>query len=219
MNNKYYIYAHIRNDNNTIFYIGKGSDKRAYFKANRSKFWKRIVEKHGYTVIILHENLTEEEAYNLESKLILEQKSSGNCEANFTNGGDGVRVDKRWWNKKISDALRGKICPVGIDNKSYIDFATKEELYKLYILQSKGITEIGKLYNVSYTTVSFRLKQYNIPLRNSGRKMVKIKCLNDGLEYNSINDAAKYYNIYRENIRKVLRGIYKHTDNKIFKTI
>lgn len=213
---KYYIYAHIRKDTNTIFYIGKGCSNRAYFKSNRSLFWKRIVEKHGYEVIFLLENLTEEEAYKAEVTFIMAEKLKGNCEANFTNGGDGVRVAKRWWNDAISKSLKGMKRAKGVNSKSYKDFADKETLYDLYVVQQKTSKEIELLYNVSYATVCSRLNQFNIPIRNAGKKTVKIKCLNDGLVFNSINDAARYYDVYRENINKVLKGIYKHTNNLKF---
>lgn len=216
---KYYIYAHIRKDTNTIFYIGKGSGNRAYFKANRSKFWKRIVEKHGYSVIFLMENLTEEVAYQSEITFIMAEKLKGNCEANFTKGGDGVRVEKRWWNEAISNSLKGVIRAKGVDNKNYKDVITKENLFDLYINQKKTSTEISILFNISIPTVCKRLKDYNINTRNSGKEKIKIICLNDNKIFDSINDAASFYNIYRENIKKVLSGKYKHTDNKTFKKI
>ena len=31
--NDYYVYEHIRNDNNSCFYVGKGHGKRAYSKS------------------------------------------------------------------------------------------------------------------------------------------------------------------------------------------
>jgi hypothetical protein len=214
--NKYYIYAHIRKDTNTIFYIGKGSKNRAYFKSNRSLFWKRIVEKCGYEVIFLLKDLSEEEAYKAEITFIMAEKLKGNCEANFTNGGDGVRVSHRWWNNKISESLKGKKTPKGNLSKSYKDFATKEELIELYVNKKLPSTEIQKLYNVSYTTVCFRLKEFGITLRKCGKESSKIKCTTDNIIFNSINDAAKHYGLYRENIRKVLNGKYNHTGNKVF---
>lgn len=216
MNTKYYVYAHKRKDTETVFYIGKGSGNRAFFKSNRSLYWKRIVEKCGYDVIFLLENLTEDESYKAEITFIMAEKLKGNCEANFTNGGDGVRVTKRWWNNAISESLKGVKRPSGIKCKSYKDFATKEVLYHLYITQNKSSKEIEKLFNVTYATICARLKEYNIPLRKCGKKNIKIKCLNDSKVFESINEAAKYYNVYRENIRKVLKGVYKHTNNKKF---
>lgn len=36
-------------------------------------------------------------------------------------------------------------------------------------------------------------------------------------EFDSISDAATYYNAYRENIKKVLKGAYKKTKGLTFK--
>jgi len=217
MENKYYIYAHLRNDTNKIFYIGKGCGKRAYIKSNRSLYWKRIVEKYGYSVTILLDNLNENESYKYEMYYIDIEKKKGNCDANFTNGGDGVKVDKRWWNDKISESLKGIKRPFGKENKSYKDFCTKDELYKLYITDNKTSVEIANMFNVSYTTVTFRLKQFNIQLRSSGKNKRKIICVTDNKEFNSVKEASIFYGLHRENISKVLNGKYKHTGNKIFK--
>jgi hypothetical protein len=216
MENKYYIYAHVRKDKNSIFYIGKGSGKRAYIKSNRSNYWKKIVEKHGYDVLILLENLTEEESFKYEIMYIEIEKRKGNCEANFTKGGDGVVVDKRWWNEKISKSLKGIKRPSGKENKNYKNIITKEDLYDLYVVKNLNTIKISKIYNVSIPTITARLKEYNIEKRNSGRKTVKIKCIEDNLEFNSLSEASKYYCIHRENIAKVLKGIYKKTGNKTF---
>ena len=219
MENKYYIYAHIRKDTNSIFYIGKGSGNRAHIKSNRNLFWKRIVEKYGYEVVILLDNLSEDDSYKFEIYYIDIEKRKGNCEANFTIGGDGVRVEKRWWNDKISKSLTGVKRAKGIDSNTYKDFSSKEELYDLYFNKNKNSIEISKMFNVSYTTVTYRLKEYGFKLRKNGKESKKIICLNDNKEFNSINEAAKYYDLYRENISKVLKGKYKHTGNKQFKYI
>jgi hypothetical protein len=219
MDNKYYIYAHIRLDTNAIFYIGKGSGKRAYIKSNRSSYWKRIVNAHGYKVIFLEENLSEEDAFNFEISLIATYKSRGNCEANFTIGGDGVRVDKRWWNDKISKALIGKKVPKGKESKSFKDTLSKEVLIDLYVLQNMNTIKISELTGLSIPTICSRLNYYGIKKRNAGRSKVKIKCVEDGIVFDSIMQCANHYGLYRENIKKVLCGKYKHTGNKTFITI
>ena len=87
--NKYYVYRHTRNDTNQVFYIGKGHGKRAYKKTQRSKYWQRVVEKAGFSVEILAENLTEDCAFELEMFLILEYKRFGVVLCNLTDGGEG----------------------------------------------------------------------------------------------------------------------------------
>lgn len=89
----YYVYAHINATNGSYFYIGKGSGRRAYVKSHRSVYWKRIVAKYGYAVIILEDGLTESEALSREKywikKLGRKDLKTG-CLVNFTDGGDGT---------------------------------------------------------------------------------------------------------------------------------
>lgn len=214
--NEYYVYAHKRLDNNTIFYVGKGKGDRAYIKSNRSEYWKRIVSKCDYEVLFLDKNLCEEDAYKLEIIHIATLKQKGFCEANFTDGGDGVNVKIRWWNDKISKALIGTKRPAGNQSKAYKDFADKQTLIDLYKTQKKSSVEISKLLNISYATVCSRLKDFGIELRNSGKENKKVKCVEDGIVFNSISEAANHYNLFRENIRKVLAKKYKHTGKKTF---
>ncbi len=68
---RYYVYAHLDNAGR-FFYIGKGTDGRAW-SADRHPLWARYVEKHLngiYQVKILHDNLSEEEAEELEAAWI-----------------------------------------------------------------------------------------------------------------------------------------------------
>jgi hypothetical protein len=67
----YYVYLHRRNDTGTVFYVGKGKNKRAWSKGSRNKHWKHIVEKHGYSIEIIKDRLTELEAFQAEIALIM----------------------------------------------------------------------------------------------------------------------------------------------------
>ena len=75
--NNCYIYAHYKTNINEIFYIGKGTYvysgnkyRRAYTKNNRGKHWNNIIDKYGYYVEILFDNLTEKESLEKEIELI-----------------------------------------------------------------------------------------------------------------------------------------------------
>lgn len=70
--NNAYVYGHYKATTGEPFYIGKGTGKRAWSKNGRNEYWNRVVNKHGYIVKILHENLSEEEAFNKEKELIKE---------------------------------------------------------------------------------------------------------------------------------------------------
>jgi hypothetical protein len=85
----YYTYAHIRLDTNAIFYIGKGIGRRLNKKDNRNKYWKHIVEKHGFKAIKLSEWDNESDAYSHEKSLITYLRNKGIKLVNVTDGGDG----------------------------------------------------------------------------------------------------------------------------------
>ena len=82
---KYYVYFHVRKDNDEIFYIGKGSGNRAFSFLNRNQYWHNIVNKYEYDIKIIEENLEEESAFLKEKQLI---KAHSPC-ANLTKGGEG----------------------------------------------------------------------------------------------------------------------------------
>ena len=66
--NKYYVYAYLREDL-TPYYIGKGSGKRAWTST-------RVTSKPAdpSRICILQNNLTEQEALDIEIKLIAHYK-------------------------------------------------------------------------------------------------------------------------------------------------
>jgi hypothetical protein len=128
MANDKVVYLHRKKTDNSIFYVGMGSLKRAYCK-QRSEWWNRIVSKHGYTVEIYKDGLTKEEAFELEIELISKygriDLKNGQL-INQTKGGLAVQgiscsilkrkikslksvVKTEEWKNKISLAHKGKI--------------------------------------------------------------------------------------------------------------
>lgn len=114
--NDWIVYRHIRLDKNIPFYIGIGKDiNRPYNKKDRSNFWKSIIGKTEYTVEILFDNLTKEEAINKEIEFInlygrIDLKTGYLC--NMTCGGEGtgkLNEDLEWLRRrKIKRTLTGK---------------------------------------------------------------------------------------------------------------
>jgi hypothetical protein len=87
------VYTHSRLLDGQVFYVGIGKNlKRAYSKFGRSSFWGDYTNKYEYTVTILHEDITWEEACEKEKELISKygRRDLGlGFLLNMTDGGDG----------------------------------------------------------------------------------------------------------------------------------
>jgi hypothetical protein len=91
---EHYVYTHSNPKTKEIFYIGIGKGNRAWNKgAGRNKFWDNYVNKHGFEVELVAENLTRNQAGKLEMDLIAHlgrrQIDEGGVLVNRSTGGDG----------------------------------------------------------------------------------------------------------------------------------
>lgn len=86
------VYQHLK-PSGEVFYIGIGiSKKRAYSKYGRNKHWSNTVNKYGYEVQILTNNINYEFAKEIEKNLISYYRRKdlerGKL-VNMTDGGEG----------------------------------------------------------------------------------------------------------------------------------
>lgn len=134
--NIYYVYAYLREKDNTPYYIGKGKNNRAYCKEHSV-----TVPKDKSKIVFYHTELTESDAHNLEKhyiKLYGRKDLGTGILYNQTNGGDGgdtsksaaylkAKAENKFstkgmkntteHNQKIANALRGRKRPTEIGQK------------------------------------------------------------------------------------------------------
>jgi len=68
--NKFCVYVHRRKDTQEIFYVGQGTETRAYSKFSRNKQWHNIANTFSYNVEFLQKNLSKQEALKQEKHYI-----------------------------------------------------------------------------------------------------------------------------------------------------
>jgi hypothetical protein len=57
-------------------------------------------------------------------------------------------------------------------NEHYIEIS-KDELYKLYIVEKRSLVDIAKIYYVSHPTIVNRLKEFGFYMKHKERKNAK----------------------------------------------
>jgi hypothetical protein len=152
----FYTYAHIRNDTNKIFYIGKGKGNRAFSSTGRNPFWKSIVEKHGHKVEILANWKTEQEAFDHEMLLISCFKDMGYKLSNMTIGGEGASGVE--WTEKRKEKHSKRMSGEG--NPRFGNSHTKETKLKLSIASKAKIGNKNAFFGKSHNqTTKEKIKQ------------------------------------------------------------
>lgn len=87
--NNYCVYSHHRKDDGTIFYIGQGTIVRSKCVVRKLKTWHKVVkEAGGFICKIVKDNLTKEEALDIEEFLI---KEYGNRIINLQSSSSRVK--------------------------------------------------------------------------------------------------------------------------------
>ncbi len=146
---KNYVYAHLDEQGN-IFYVGMGVDRRAWNK-DRHPLWQRYVQKHlggKYHVQILQDNLSPEEAEELESEWIAQ--CGGDTLVNWVNMGRSCDFEANERLHTLRDANRVLIQQAKLTEKRDLEEAVTMYLRAIdaipryaFIQPEKGL--VGKL--------------------------------------------------------------------------
>ncbi len=197
------IYQHKRKDTNEVFYVGIGrAINRAHTKKSRNQHWHNIVNKVGYDVEILYEDISWEEACKKEVELI---KKYGRMDlkqgslVNMSDGGDGLHNPSQDTRNKMKTGLGKEPW-----NKGKTGVYSKEQLEKISAttkksMQGKNFGEANPMYG---------------KLPGNTRK---VSTLDEKIIFESGRAAAKYYGISPATLLHWIRtnkNVKYYIDNK-----
>ena len=232
-NREFYVYLHIRLDNMTPFYVGKGKRDRAY-DLDRSDFHNSVRDEYDCKVVIIKDKLTESQAFRLEKRMIeyyvltlgygIPIKGYDNYDhdlpylTNFTWGGEGIsgRHHSEEEKKKMSESHKGiqlsektkqKISEKVSGEKNGMfgknAYANKTEEEMEEIRRKKSESMKGKNKGKKSEDHKKKLSEA-MKRKNNGKKVV---CVTTSKIFNSIKDASNYYKC--SNIHKCCKGKLK----------
>lgn len=194
----FYVYIHSRGSDGSPFYVGKGSGTRGWHRAktNRGRLWSATASKHGVSISVAQDNLSEESAFLLEMWLIAKLSHEGERLVNVSIGGSGITTGGHIpsTKKKISFSHGGRkvFCSNGMEFDTPSE--AKEWLKSIGFskAQGSGISSCCRGITKSYLGYSWSYQESPEEPLVIGHEYSFIpvrRC--DGKEYPSISAAAE----------------------------
>lgn len=187
MSKTFLVYQHLRKDTGAVFYVGKGTPKRAVTSVGRNQHWKNIVAKaEGFSVEIIADGLSEDDAFKLEAELITAYRSFGLKLANIADGGGGCSGYKH-----------------SIEMKAYLAASSKGNRSRTG--QKSSPEQIAK-------AVATR-DGYRHSKETRQKQGTRVYCKTNGVTYATQTEASLALGVHSTAISMCCRGLQKSTRN------
>lgn len=212
-----YVYQHIRLDNNTVFYIGIGlnSSNKRRVNSNRSRntHWHSIVKKYGFRSEVIYDNISWEEACNIEVDLIKLYGRSDLGLGELVNKSDGGEGNV---NMVVSELTKQKLRDANIGKKGV--YVMPDSMKKYLSEKRKGIVfseeHKRKLREAKLGTKRSQETKSKISEHNNKKKLVLDT--ESGVFFESVKEAAKAYLINYSYLVSMLCGDARNKTKLIY---
>ena len=221
----FYVYEHWRLDRDECFYVGKGRAGRAYSMKNRNRHHQAIVAKlsrigSAFEVKMVAAGLSEADAFALEIDRISFWREAGVDLTNMTDGGEGISglrhsdETKALW----SAQRKGRAVPEEgrLKRSAAMKGIPKSKEHAANAGRMGGIARTGKKQNEEWVANRIKSIKANNPFFcNKFRKPVI--CTTNGMEFVSVSEAAKCFDLQKSYVSAVCRGKRNNTKGLMFK--
>jgi hypothetical protein len=206
LDNNTCLYLHIKPESKDVFYVGIGNSKRPHTKSRRSRWWRGVVNKYGYEVIILADNLSWNDACEKETYLIdyygRRDLGKGTL-VNMTDGGEGAKgvIMSAETRAKISAAQKGNKSCLGkkhsAETRAKMSAAVKGRKNSAETRAKISASKKGKLPPITKLT-EYQVIEILIELRENPYRGQNV-------------DLAKKYEVDKSTVSLIKRNIrWKH---------
>lgn len=230
MINKFYVYEWYNIITNEVFYVGKGCGNRYKDKIHRNNLFLQYIKNNPEVQVrIIASDLSEQEAFIKEEKLISYYRKLGQCSCNFAQGGYGGKATvwteemKKYWSENnpmkdeiqrqrmrdknpMKDPLVSK--KVGISHKKPVIIND---------IVFPGVEEAANFYNVSGGTIrnwckagfnpdkTLKCCYQNQQDNNNNKISKKIPIKINDIYFPSVRQAAIYFNLNETEYKTLLK--------------
>lgn len=219
---KFYVYEWFNIENNEVFYVGKGCNKRYKALNGRNQLFIDYIKNNKVDSRIVIDNLTEEEAFQKEIELTNKYKEIGQCQCSLAAPGKGgchfVWTDKmrQYYsehNGMKQEAQKERMKQNNpMKNKEYAMKNGKAHKTSVIIngIEYEGLVDAAKVYNVSEVTISNWCKKGKNP-KGEECSYSKSRKINNGKKvfvdnqiFPSISEAAIFIGVTPAAVRNAI---------------
>lgn len=182
-NHKYYVYEWIIKDTEEVFYVGKGCRERWKTRKRENRFFMNMLNSHECDVRKVKVNLTEQEAFDLEIKLIAYYRSNTNFR--LTNVQDGGENPPTFYGDESPTKRPEVKAKIGMSNRKRYEEnpGLRKEIsqrMKVFCNSNKGKAIVSKRSNQIMANPAIRHKisesnkaYYTSEMRDARSEMMK----------------------------------------------
>jgi len=203
----YYVYGHTDKAGNLV-YIGQGKGMRAWSR-NRSQNWRDHFKDDRPEVSMIALNLTQQESWDLERKIIMQYKADGIWLLNRCKGGKGGydKQDHPLYGTKRSPETIDKMLATKTKNNSFAKYwlGKKRDRSVIDAMQAKAHTPESIEKRRQKMLGRIQSEDEKLKRRKAAAKRA-VTCISTGITYESIAEATRQTGMASGKITEICQG-------------